>query len=203
MNAQPNINTGNTKKHTVSFVLGFLAMIVVMYLVSLAFRPANASAALEFNFFLVVLVLLIVWAVFGFILNFGWFALVFHMNPIAEFKTMLNTKHESGRENMSRAYLVAGLYMIAAQIVGFSFASPAHVFVYNFLSLGSVALFAAGVVTCGLAGLFGIGSAEAFKAYYDNRGNNQMVLLIMVLANLAVFVPMIVHVIMMITHTVA
>jgi len=96
----------------------------------------------------------------------------------------------ANQENLSPAFVISGLGLATAQIFAFAHAATWQLYCYEVLTKGAVGL---------LLGLFfamyqsrraGVVSADHFAEFYNNPENNQIVLYVMVMLNVAMLIVM-------------
>ena len=181
-------NPVKSSKHTVSFIIVVPVVLVVIYLLSLLFHPANVGTQLMFILWFVFRV--VVGAVLFFILDFAFNTLILHQTPGQIVAGLRRFEHESGLENLSRAFLTGGLLIVAAQLAGWPLGTSMSLYLYEVMSKGPIALLVAILVTIVGALFLGIRSIDHFAQYVEDPRNNQIVLVLMILVNAVIFLGM-------------
>jgi hypothetical protein len=185
-----NASTNSVKsgKHTVSFIFVVPIVLVVLYLLSLIFHPANIGTQLVYVLW--VLFRVVVGAVLFFILDFAFNTLILNQTPGKIVAGLRRFEHATGIENLSRAFLTGGMLFMAAQIAGWPLGSTMSQYMYEVMSKGPIALLVAILVTMFGAFFLGIKSIDHFAQYVEDPRNNQIVLVLMILVNAVVFLAM-------------
>lgn len=186
MNATKSTKTGGA--HTVSFIIVVPVTLIVLYVIGLLIHPANLSNQL--TFVLWVLFRLVMFAALAVLLNLAFYTAVLRQTPRDILMGLRRFEHSTGLENLSRAFVLVGLLMIAAQLVGWPLATSMKGYLYEILTKGSLGLLLATAVTMFGALFLGIKSVDHFAEYFNDPRNNQIVLVVMALVNLAVFIAM-------------
>ena len=178
-----------TTRHTVNFLVFVPVFLVVLYLIGLAINPA-ANFGFQLAYVGRVLIQFLIFAVLAAALIFMFYALVLH-KPLGQVVTDLKRfEHPDGVENLSSAFLMLGMLMIAAQIVGWPTAVSLKLYLYEMLTKGTIGLLLATAITVLGAFVLGLNSVEHFVQYLEDANNNQVVLVLMGLVNLAIFIAM-------------
>jgi hypothetical protein len=181
-----NASTSSIKsgKHTASFIIVVPVVLVVIYLLSLIFHPANIGTQLVYVLW--VLFRVVVGAVLFFILDFAFNTLILNQTPGEIVAGLRRFEHATGIENLSRAFLTGGMLFMAAQIAGWPLGSSISQYMYEVMSKGPIAI----LVTMFGALFLGIKSIDHFAQYVEDPRNNQIVLVLMILVNAVVFLAM-------------
>jgi hypothetical protein len=94
------------------------------------------------------------------------------------------------QENLSPALVLGGVLLAVAQIFAFAHASTFALYFYEALTKGSLGLGLGIIATVVISRLVGISSTGYFLDIFDDPANNQLVLFLMVVFNVAVLIAM-------------
>jgi hypothetical protein len=164
-------------------------ILLVLYVIGALVKPLNLGNQLVYiGVTGIKMVLVIVLAI---LLAVTFYKLMLHTSIAGMVSDLKRFEHRTGYENLSRAFMLAGIIGMAAQIIGWPTASTFSNYVYELLTKGSIAL---GLAMVG-AFMFGafflkLKSNSEFACYLNDPRNNQVVLILMFVVNVIVFIAM-------------